>query len=117
MRRSLGRAIQILQYLHEREGEVHTNWSIARELDITCPVFTRVANQLRKQGLITSVQGPTGGYLLGKSATEISFYDVYQCFEGKLSIMGDDEMQTRRWAWQNHMIADMSSQTILSLVS
>ncbi|MEJ2745114.1 MAG: Rrf2 family transcriptional regulator, partial [bacterium] len=36
-----------------------------------------------KGGLVRSVRGPGGGFVLGRSAADISLLDVYESIEGK----------------------------------
>jgi Rrf2 family protein len=79
-------AIQALRLLHINEGEVMTTMSIAQSIGTTSPVFSRIANKLRAAGLLKTVQGQKGGYLLGKPADEISAYDVFHCIEGDLRL-------------------------------
>lgn len=81
-------AIRILQYLHMHEDkeELHTAMKIAGAIDVTYPFFIKIANILKKKGLINSVQGRNGGYTLGQPAHEISLYDVFVCIEGELLV-------------------------------
>ena len=79
-------AIRILQYLHENRGGTHTAMTIAAATGITYPFFIKIANQLKKEHLLISVQGRNGGYALGKPASQISVYDVFLAVEGELQI-------------------------------
>jgi len=86
---STDHAIRILQYLHEQDkhsDDLHTAMDIANATGVTYPFFIKIANQLKKNGLLSSIQGRNGGYVLGKSAHEISLYDVFQAIEGELQI-------------------------------
>lgn len=76
--------MRILQHLHRHKGELLTATEIAQSTSITYPFFIKIAGQLRKKGLLKSVQGRNGGYLLGKPADKISLYDVFLCIEGDL---------------------------------
>ena len=79
-------AIRILRLLHTRNDEMLTAMEIAQATDTTSPVFTKIANQLRRGGMLKTIQGRYGGYVLGKPAREISIYDVYLCIEGALRL-------------------------------
>ena len=70
--------------MHRHPDEIYTATEIALAVDVTYPFFIKVANMLKKHGLVSSVQGRNGGYALGKPAAEISLYDVYLCTEGEL---------------------------------
>ena len=81
-------ALRILRHLHRRRNDdVQTAMSIAEAIGITYPFFIKIANQLKRAGLIKSLQGRHGGYILGKSAHEISLYDVLLCVEGEMQII------------------------------
>jgi len=79
-------AVRILQYLHENKESTHTAMVIASAIGITYPFFIKIANLLKKQSLLVSVQGRNGGYALGKSADQISLYEVFLAIEGKLKL-------------------------------
>jgi Rrf2 family protein len=94
-------------------------------LGITYTTFTTLSIPLRQSGLLTSVQGRNGGFKLGKPVSEISFYDVFLCFEQELCIsqtLKDGQahkgkMRTFLQSWQDSMIRKMSNQSIEDLVS
>jgi len=81
-------AIRILHYLHHYtpRGDVPTAHIIAQAVGISYPFFSKIANQLKRKGLVASVQGRNGGYRLAKSAREISVYDVILAMEEDLKI-------------------------------
>ena len=81
-------AIRALRLLHVREGEVLTTMEIAQSIGITSPIFSKIANKLRNAGILKTIQGQRGGYILGKPANEISIYEVYLCIEGELRLNG-----------------------------
>ncbi|MFY8273541.1 Fe-S cluster assembly transcriptional regulator IscR [Pseudoalteromonas sp. SSDWG2] len=49
---------------------------ISERQEISLSYLEQLFARLRKQGLVTSVRGPGGGYLLGKEAKDISVGDV-----------------------------------------
>ena len=79
-------AVRALRLLHTLEGKALTAMDIAVSINTTSPIFTKIANKLKRAGLLKTVQGRGGGYVLGKSAHEISLYDVFTCIEGDLRI-------------------------------
>ncbi|MCL2547225.1 MAG: Rrf2 family transcriptional regulator [Oscillospiraceae bacterium] len=79
-------AVRILRHLHKNSDELHTAASIAESVGMTYHFFAQIANQLKKRGLLDSVQGRKGGYQLGRPAQDISLYDVFLCVEGELQI-------------------------------
>ena len=79
-------AIRALRLLHVREGEVLTTMEIAQSIGITFPVFVKIATKLRHAGILKTIQGQKGGYVLANTANEISIYNVFLCIEGDLRI-------------------------------
>jgi len=91
-------AIRILSYLHANKEELPTAATISSSIGVTYSFFIKIANQLKKKGLLAAIQGRNGGYRLAKPASEISFYDVFMAIEGKLQInrcLKDDKFCSR----------------------
>ncbi|AIU89314.1 MULTISPECIES: Fe-S cluster assembly transcriptional regulator IscR [Pectobacterium] len=57
--------------LHSQEGPVPLA-DISERQGISLSYLEQLFSRLRKNGLVASVRGPGGGYLLGKSANEIA---------------------------------------------
>jgi len=118
-------AVQILTHLHEHQGSVQTGAMIAKSVGITYPTFTRIAVRLRNKGLIMPSTDQNGGYMLGKPAHEISFYDVFFAVERELRIslyledkrrpteQGDCMIHEFLQTMQDHVIAEMSDKHIV----
>ncbi|MCL2562619.1 MAG: Rrf2 family transcriptional regulator [Oscillospiraceae bacterium] len=83
---STDNAIRILQYLHINNKGVRTAAVISEAIGITYPFFIKIANQLKKNGLLHAEHGRNGGYRLGRPAEQISVYDVLVCTEGEIAI-------------------------------
>ena len=68
-----------------RYGEGPVSLSvIARAQDLPRPYLGRVAASLRRSGLLQSVRGARGGYLLTREPAEIRVGDVLRAVEGSL---------------------------------
>ena len=52
----------------------------------------QLLGQLKKAGLLTSVRGANGGYLLAKDAKDITIKEIFVVLEGNLNIV-DSEMR------------------------
>lgn len=56
---------------------------ISEELNLPMPFLSKILLSMAKQKLLKSTKGPNGGFLLSKSAGEISLYDIIVLFDGK----------------------------------
>jgi len=78
-----GHAIQILKHLHYYKEDLHTKKSLAEAVGITQPLATRIIVRLKQRDCIVNISGLQGSYVLGRSAEEISFYDVVLAMQGE----------------------------------
>lgn len=60
---------------------------ISDEEEISEKYLSQIVLYLKKAGLITSIRGAKGGYVLAKKPKEISLNDVYDAIEGKMMIL------------------------------
>ncbi|MEA4924571.1 MAG: RrF2 family transcriptional regulator [Syntrophomonadaceae bacterium] len=63
--------------------------SIAERQDISPNYLEQVFSTLRKAGLVNSVKGAQGGYILADSPSRITVGNILRALEGKLSITGE----------------------------
>ncbi|MDP2167034.1 MAG: Rrf2 family transcriptional regulator [Thermodesulfovibrionales bacterium] len=59
---------------------------IAERQDVSAAYLEQILNGLRKAGLISSIKGPGGGYVLSKRPGDISISEVLSVLEGPLAI-------------------------------
>jgi Rrf2 family protein len=59
---------------------------ISENQDVSVSYLEQIMNQLRKAGIINSVKGPGGGYVLGKSPDNISIGAILRELEGPVAI-------------------------------
>jgi len=67
---------------------------LARLQDISISYLEQIFAQLRKHGLVKSVRGPGGGYVLNKPFSEITIGDIVDAIDhpnNKASSVPDDE--------------------------
>ena len=57
---------------------------LAASQEITLPYLEQIFSKLRKQGLVTSVRGPGGGYALARAASDIPISDIVQAVDESL---------------------------------
>lgn len=54
--------------------------------DVSVAYLEQILNQLRKSGMIKSVKGPGGGYVLNRGPEEISIGEILRILEGPIAI-------------------------------
>ena len=71
---------------HEDLGSVSAK-RISDEFHIPAELLAKILQRLAKKKLITSQNGPKGGYVLARRPTEISVGDVVRALEGPVNIV------------------------------
>ncbi len=59
---------------------------IAARQDVSVAYLEQILNTLRRTGLITSVRGPGGGYLLARQPEEISIGEILRGLDGPIAL-------------------------------
>jgi Rrf2 family protein len=72
--------------IHDDRGAVSVK-RIAEEFAIPQELLAKILQRLAKQRLIVSQNGPKGGYVLTRRASEISIGEVIRALEGPISIV------------------------------
>jgi Rrf2 family protein len=72
--------------IQEPLGSVSTR-RIAEEFRIPPELLAKILQRLAKQGLITSQNGPKGGYVLARRAAAITVGEVIRALEGPIRIV------------------------------
>lgn len=70
---------------HSEDGNANTK-QIAAQYNIPVELLAKILQRLAKKGLITSYNGPKGGYGLTKAPARISVADVIEAIEGPIRI-------------------------------
>jgi len=60
--------------------------SISERQEVSIHYLEQILNKLRRAGLIKSIKGPGGGYVLARAPEEISIADILIELEGPLAI-------------------------------
>ncbi len=63
------------------DGNLHSVSAVAEAEGISEKMLERIVSKLRKDGLLVSAKGATGGYKLAKAAEDISVYHVIRLME------------------------------------
>lgn len=64
--------------------------SISERQDISEGYLEQIFSSLRKAGLVKSIKGSQGGYILADSPSKITIGDILRTLEGNLSVLGDE---------------------------
>ncbi|WP_164668516.1 cysteine metabolism transcriptional regulator CymR [Virgibacillus doumboii] len=94
--------LTIMIELARKHGEGPTSLKeIAREKDLSEHYLEQLASPLRNAGLIKSVRGAYGGYVLAKEPDEIKAGDIIRVLEGPITpVEGiEDEEPAKQALW------------------
>ncbi len=79
-----GYALHALTLLAKaQKGENIGIRKLASFLGVSESYLSKIMTKLRKDGIVRSVTGVSGGYELSRPATEITFFDVIEVTEGR----------------------------------
>lgn len=79
-------AILLLAAMAKAPDAVISAASLADQVRLSAPTVSKILKILGDANLVTSLRGADGGYLLNKSAADISVSDVIAAMEGDLAI-------------------------------
>ncbi|MFA5540010.1 MAG: Rrf2 family transcriptional regulator [Gemmobacter sp.] len=69
-----------------RKGASATAAEIALAENIPRKFLEQILSQLRSRGLVVGKRGPSGGYVLSRDPSEISFAEVLRAIDGPLAL-------------------------------
>ncbi len=101
--------------VNSKDGRVPLN-SIAERNSISPQYLEQVFASLRKAGIVKSIKGPQGGYLLNRSPEEITAAEVIKALEGDYCLepentTGDDNGHLIAETLQTFFIDKVNEQT------
>lgn len=76
-------ALRILGYLADHPGEWIQGEQIASSTGIPANYLSKILNQLRKRGIVSSQKGWGGGFFLEEDALTTPIAEVVELFDGK----------------------------------
>lgn len=79
-------AISHIAYCGDDNKIVNTK-RIAEEYSIPVELLAKILQKMAKGGLITSLNGPKGGYVLAKPAGDITIGEVVKAIEGPIELV------------------------------
>ena len=78
-------AIHAMGYLASVEPTTAVSTSlVAKQLEASEAHLSKVFQRLNKAGLVKSIRGPKGGFILAKAPHRISLLEIYQVIDGVL---------------------------------
>ena len=116
-------ALHAMIYIALKKDDMATNAEIATFLNASDNHLSKVLQRLTKAGLVKSIRGPKGGFILGRDSTEISIREIYELFEGSMNsngclmqtpVCGHNCVFGDLLARMNHMVIDFMTGTRLS---
>ena len=78
-------ALHAMLFLAGRDGSA-TVAEMAEQRGIPRKFLEQILSDLRLRGLVVGKRGPSGGYLLGRPAAEITFAEILRCVDGPLAL-------------------------------
>jgi Rrf2 family transcriptional regulator, cysteine metabolism repressor len=72
--------------LESKQGAVSLS-GVSRAEGISPKYLEYIVGVLKKSGLVSSVKGPRGGYVLARDAADITLLDVARSFEGEVCMV------------------------------
>lgn len=73
-------AILVLQYIAKKK-ELVTVTELTKKLKVQRPFLRKVLQILAKNGVLKSIKGKNGGFILEKNPEEISIFDIVKIFQ------------------------------------
>ena len=74
-------ALRAIVHLAKQPDALQTTAQIAKATQVPAPYLSKVLQTLTRDGLVEVRRGVSGGYLLGKSPSELTIYEVVQCVD------------------------------------
>ena len=85
--KTLDYAVRSLAYMGRRPIVTFRIREIAENQHIPMNYLAKIMRRLVTRGLVRSMVGPDGGYVLKRSPSEIKLRDIYEAIEGELTII------------------------------
>ncbi len=75
-------ALHAMTLMASENGRIRSNRQIAEVLSVSEAHLSKVLQRLTKTGLVRSVRGPTGGFILSKKPEDVSLLQIFEVVEG-----------------------------------
>ena len=104
---------------HHSHGQPVPLHLIAQRQNLSLPFLEQIFNRLKRAGLVASVRGPKGGYVLARPCNQVTVGDVLRLTDGNFyavakedpdgahtALKADETMNTLLWKQLGDQIAD-----------
>ena len=81
-------AIHAMAVVAGKPEEVHSTHGVATALGVSEAHLAKVMQRLTRAGLVSSVRGPKGGFVLARPAAEVTLLAIFEAIEGHLEPKG-----------------------------
>ncbi len=79
-------ALHSVVFIATKKGEFVNVKMLQNQISSSANHIAKILQRLVHAGILKSIRGPAGGYILAKSAHEITLLDVYQATNGPVEI-------------------------------
>ena len=80
-------AVVLMTHVAENRHNIHTAAKVAAATQLPAPTVAKVLVRLCREGLLASIRGANGGYILERSASAISIGAIVSAFDGPVALM------------------------------
>lgn len=79
-------ALHACALLGKEKGKRIEAREIAKQLDVSYDHLSKVLQRLAKGGIVKSLKGPSGGFMLADAPDKIYLKDIYELMEGHMKL-------------------------------
>jgi Rrf2 family protein len=79
--------IALKHMVKQPKGEVSRAKEISQKYNIPAEIMAKILQQLARNEILRSTQGPKGGYMLANDGKNISISEIIEIFEGPFGIV------------------------------
>jgi Rrf2 family protein len=83
---------------HHSHGQPVPLHLIAQRQDLSLPFLEQIFNKLKKAGIVASVRGPKGGYVITRPCNEVTVGDVLRLTDTSFYTVAKDDPRAARTA-------------------
>ncbi len=83
---------------HHSHGQPVPLHLIAQRQDLSLPFLEQIFNKLKKAGIVASVRGPKGGYIITRPCNQVTVGDVLRLTDGSFYAVAREDPKTAKSA-------------------